>query len=46
MPDVAGSPTSFSFNGIGVPEPETVALLGAGLVLLAKRRPGGPRAAR
>lgn len=46
MPDVVGSPTSFSFSGTSVPEPGTAALLGAGLVLLAHRKPMGPRAAR
>jgi len=46
VPDVAGSPNSFSFSVSGVPEPGTAALLGVGLALLANRKPRGPRAAR
>lgn len=46
MPDVAGSPNSFSFSVTGVPEPGTAAMFGAGLALLANRKPWGPRAAR
>lgn len=49
MPDVVGSPNSFSFSSFsvtGVPEPGTAALLGAGLALLANRKPRGSRAAR
>jgi hypothetical protein len=46
MPDAAPPPSSFSFGVTGVPEPGTAALLGAGLVLLAHRKPRGPRAAR
>ncbi len=46
MPDAAPPPSSFSFSVTGVPEPGTVALLGAGLALLASCKRWRPRSAR